>query len=72
MDILRVLMTMTCDVKIDIIMCASHFVKLFFVNLSIAQLFDFLTSEILHLAIVRGPRVGGGGSKGSYGVNGYM
>ena len=49
-------MTMTCDVKIYVIMCEPHFVKLFFVNiLHSTAVFDFLTSEILPLVIMRVP-----------------
>ena len=58
------LMTMTCDVKIYIIMCEPHFVKLFFVNiLHSTAVFDFLTSEILPLVIMRAPGLVGVGVK---------
>ena len=61
-------MTMTCDVKIYVIMCEPHFVKLFFVNiLHSTTLFDFLTSEILPLVIMRGPWLVGVGVKGVLG-----
>ena len=38
-----ILMTFICDVKIDVNMCESHYVNLFFfVNFSTVQVFDFL------------------------------
>ena len=61
------LMTMTCDVKIYV-MCVPHFVKLFFVNiLHSTAVFDFFTSEILPLVIIRVPGLVGVGVKGVVG-----
>ena len=62
------LMTMACDVKNYIIMCEPHFVKLFFVNiLHSTAVFDFLTSEILPLVIMRAAGLVGVGVKGVVG-----
>ena len=47
MHILRVLVTIICDIKIDISMCEPHYVNLFFVNLLHSPCvcpFDNLTS----------------------------
>ena len=61
-------MTMTCDVKIYIIMCEPHFAKLFFVNiLHSTAVFDFLTSKVLPLLIMRVPRLVEVGVKGVVG-----
>ena len=62
---------MTCDVKVYVVMCEPHFVKLFFVNiLHSTAVFDFFTSEIHPLVIMRVPGLMGGRSKGS--CNGSM
>ena len=75
-----ILITFICDIKIGAFMYEPHFVKLFFVNILHCQvifcehppqLVNFLTSEIPPLVIVK-DQFGGGGSKGSYEVNGYM
>ena len=58
-------MTMTCDVKIYVIMCEPHFVKLLFVNiLHSSAVFDCFTSETLPIVIMRVLGLVGVGVKG--------
>ena len=58
-------MIMTCDVKVYVVMCEPHFVKLFFVNiLHSTAVFDFFTSEIHPLVIMRVPGLMEVGVKG--------
>ena len=65
------LMTMTCNVKIYIIMCEPYFVKSFFVNIHHSTaVFDFFTSEILPLVIMRVLGLVGVGVKGVVGGHG--
>ena len=41
------LVTIICDIKIDVNMCEPHYVNLFFCNLSIVQVFDFFNNRHL-------------------------